>query len=96
MLQIITNAIKNRQVLSLSYNGIQREVEPHAVGASRQGNDVLRCYQIAGGHMTGGHDWDLLTVAKIGNLGLTGQSFVGTRPGYSRGDKGMTAIYAEL
>ena len=96
MLQVITTAIKNRQVLSLTYDGLQREVEPHAVGASLKGNDVLRCYQIAGAHRTGGHDWELLSVAKIGNLAPTGQSFVGTRPGYSRGDKGMTKIYAEL
>ena len=96
MLQIITNAINNQQVLSLTYDGHHRVVEPHAVGTSQKGNDVLRCYQIAGTHSTGGHDWNLFTVTKMENLALTGQSFVGTRPGYSRGDKGMTTIYAQL
>ena len=96
MLQIIIAAIKNQQVLSLTYKGLQRVVEPHAVGSSLKGNDVLRCYQTAGAHTKDGHEWDLLTVAKIENLASTGQNFVGTRPGYSRGDKGMNSIYAEL
>ena len=96
MLQTIIAAIKNQQVLSLTYKGVQRVVEPHAVGTSRTGNDVLRCYQTAGGHAKGGHEWDLLTLAKIENLASTGQNFVGARPGYSRGDKHMNTIYAEL
>lgn len=96
MLQTIIAAIKNRQVLSLTYKGLQRVVEPHAVGTSPKGNDVLRCYQTVGTHTKNGHDWDRLTVAKIENLAPNGQNFVGTRPGYSRGDKGMHSIYAEL
>lgn len=96
MLQTIIAAIKSQQVLSLTYKGLHRVVEPHTVGKSLKGNDVLRCYQTAGAHTKDGHEWDILTVAKIENLTPTGQNFVGTRPGYSRGDKGMSYIYAEL
>ena len=97
MNQTIVSAISGLKVLSLSYDGVARKVEPHAYGVSTAGHDVLRCYQIAGAHRSGKpHDWELLTVSKISALALTGDSFSGPRPGYKRGDKGMTRIYVEL
>jgi len=96
MLQIIIDAIHNRETLSLTYSGINRVVEPHAVGVSRAGNDVLRCFQTQGGHITPGHEWDLFEVSKISNLRGTGHHFASARPDYKKGDKGMTTIYAEL
>lgn len=96
MLSSIIAAIQNRQVLSLTYDGIDRIVEPHTVGVSKTGNDVLRCYQTAGGHITPGHEWDLLLLNKIRYLTATGMTFSTPRPGYKKGDRGMTKIYAEL
>lgn len=96
MLQIIIDAIRNRKVLSFTYHNIARIVEPHAVGVSRTGHDALRCFQIQGGHVTPGHEWDFCEISKISNLSATGQLFIGERPGYRRGDKHMTTIYAEL
>ena len=63
---------------------------------ARAGNDVLRCYQTKGGHVTHGHDWDLCEFSKISNLNTTGESFANARPDYKKGDKGMSRIYAEL
>lgn len=71
-------------------------VQPAAIGVSRAGNDVLRCYQIAGAHVTPNHEWDLCGISKISNLQISGQHFSGEPPGYKRGDKGMITIYAEL
>jgi len=96
MLQTIVRAIQNREVLSFTYDGLARVVEPHAAGVSLAGNNVLRCFQTQGGHVTPGHAWDLCEIAKIRNLSMTGERFVGERPGYRRGDKHMTTIFAEL
>lgn len=96
MLEIIISAIKNKQILSFSYDNINRVVEPHTVGRARTGNDLLRCYQIEGGHITSGHEWNLCNLEKIANLSVTGASFDSARPGYKKGDKAMTHIYAEL
>lgn len=96
MLNMIINAIQNRQVLTFTYSGLVRVVEPHAVGVSTTGKDVLRCYQTAGGHVTPGHEWDFCVLAKIHGLQLTGQSFVGNRPGYKRDDPYMRHIYKQL
>lgn len=96
MLQIIINAIENRYVLSFTYSGINRIVEPHAVGVSRAGHDALRCFQIQGDHVKFGHEWDFCEISKMSHLRATGEHFSGERPGYKRGDKHMTTIYAEL
>ena len=96
MLQTIIDAIRNREVLSFTYDGFARVVEPHAVGISRAGNSVFRCYQTQGGHVTPGHEWDLCDISKVFDLSITGQHFVGERPGYRRGDKHIATIFAEL
>lgn len=96
MLDTIISAIQNKQCISFTYKGINRVAEPHAVGSSTAGNDVLRCYQTKGGHTRPGHEWDLCKLSKISNLTLTGESFDNARAGYNKGDKGMSNIYAEL
>jgi hypothetical protein len=96
MLQLIIDAIRNRRVLAITYSGIPREVEPHCVGASRTGKDSLRCFQTAGGHITPGHEWDFITISEITHIAETGANFSGPRPGYNKGDRHMSTIYAEL
>lgn len=96
MLDTIIRAIKSRQYLAFTYGGIPRVVQPAAVGSSRAGNDVLRCYQTQGEHNTAGHDWDLCKLSEISSLSVTGNTFTDNPPGYKNGDKGMIQIYAEL
>lgn len=96
---LIADSIRSRKVLSLSYGGYARLVEPHCYGANKDGDELLRCYQIGGGHQNKAgkpHTWDLLTVAMIRNLTVTGESFSAPRPGYKKGDKAIATIYAEL
>lgn len=96
MLQTIISAIYNREYMTFSYDGIRRVVQPATVGISSAGNDVLSCYQVAGGHVKPNHDWDLCILSKIRNLELSGEQFSGVPPLYKRGDSRMTHIYAQL
>ncbi|WP_435607900.1 hypothetical protein [Pseudomonas knackmussii] len=96
MLDLIIDAIHHKLVLTFTYDGFDRTVEPHTVGISRAGNQVLRCFQTQGGHVHPNHNWDLCELSKIKGLRTTGANFLAPRPGYKRGDKGMTRIYAEL
>ncbi|MEN5313528.1 hypothetical protein [Pseudomonas koreensis] len=96
MKQTIIDAISNYQVLTFTYSGIPRVVEPHAVGLSRTGKEVIRCFQTHGGHVTPGHEWDLCELNKISDLKISGATFHTPRPGYRRGDSHMTHIFAEL
>lgn len=96
MKQTIIEAISNYQVLTFTYSGIPRVVEPHAVGLSRTGKEVLRCFQTHGGHVTPGHEWDLCELSKISDLKVSGTIFQTPRSGYSRGDRHMISIFAQL
>lgn len=96
MLKIITDSIHARQEISFIYSGIERVAQPVAVGASRAGRDVLRCYQTKGGHVTAGHVWDLCEISLMSNVKNTGVAFDVNPPGYKRGDKHMIKIYAEI
>ena len=96
MNQLITDAINTLQVLKFTYSGIDRVVEPHAIGISRTGKVLLRCFQTLGGHVTPGHEWDLCELSKISNLRVSGDSFQGPRPGYRKGDSRMVSIFAQL
>lgn len=96
MSQIIIDAINTLQVLKFTYSGIDRVVEPHALGISRTGKVLLRCFQTQGGHITLGHEWDLCELSKISNLGFSGDYFKGPRPGYRKGDSHMIKILAQL
>lgn len=96
MLNILIEAIKNKSIITFNYKGHYRVAEPHAVGVSNCGNDVLRCYQIDGTHADYSHDWDLMYVSEIKNLNMSATCFSTARPGYRKGDRGMLKIYAEI
>lgn len=96
MLNTLIAAIRERNYISFTYSGLPREAQPAAVGVSRAGNDVLRCYQTAGGHVTPGHEWDLCDLSQMLNVTILDKTFQVDPPGYKRGDKHMTTIYAEL
>ncbi len=96
MRDILAQAINERRYVTFTYSGLQREAQPAAVGDSRAGNPVLRCYQTAGGHITLGHEWDLCELSKIVGLKVLDRTFSSNPPGYKKGDKGMSRIFAEL
>jgi hypothetical protein len=94
--QTIIDAIRTRTVLQFTYKGLARTVEPHAVGLSTKGYDALLCFQIAGAHITPGHEWDFCRLDGMSDVKNNERGFSGTRPRFARGDKRMTTIYAEL
>ena len=53
----ICSAIRNRQVLTFSYDGYHRVVEPHAHGLSKTDNEMVRAYQTAGDSSSGELGW---------------------------------------
>ena len=50
---LIKNSVETKTILEFNYDGHHRVVEPHTHGISAAGNEVLRCYQIAGGSVSG-------------------------------------------
>ncbi|MDR3404214.1 MAG: hypothetical protein P4L99_17075 [Chthoniobacter sp.] len=97
MKNTLIKAIQDKSVLNFTYDNHSRTAEPHAVGNSTAGNDVLRCYQTAGTSSEGKvPDWKLMLLSDIRNLTVGPATFLAPRPGYKTGDKGMSVIYAQL
>lgn len=96
MNQAICDAIQTMTILELRYHDYTRTVEPHAYGRDKAGDEILRCYQIAGGSQSGERvGWKLLKVAEIYASHKTKQTFK-IRPEYRRNDSAMQYIFAQL
>ena len=98
MIELLEQAVRNKQAIKVYYDPGWRMVEPHALGFSRQGNLLLRCFQISGASHSGEHlGWKLFRVDSVANVPMPMGNFVTPRPGYKKGDSAMTGgILAEL
>jgi hypothetical protein len=86
----ICQAIQENRVIEFHYDGHHRKVEPYCHGTSKRGKESVRGYQVAGGSNSRSIPfWRLFTVAKIGNLSLTDETFQGNRPAYNPNDKDL-------
>lgn len=97
MNQEICKAIEDKNIVTFSYDGGSRTIEPHCYGISSKGNELLRAYQ-TGGYSESGNPvgWKLFTVNKISNLEVSTDTFGGPRPQYNPNDKAMSIIYCSL
>lgn len=94
--QKICTAIKSRNYLIFDYDGLPREIEPHAHGTSSTGKEVVRGFQTDGKSSSGPLGWRLWNVAKMKSLSVSKTTFIGTRPGYVRADSAMNPVHCEL
>jgi predicted DNA-binding transcriptional regulator YafY len=93
----IALAIQNRNLLSFTYDGFAREVEPHCLGIDKNGHSALRAYQVAGGSESGKYvGWKMFHVNEMHSLNVLSKTFQQPRNGYKRGDKDMMRIQAEV
>ena len=104
-LDSIVDAIKNRQVVIIYYDGDEpggrgiRQIEPVCLGVSKAGNKVLRAWDSEGASHTGykGEQplpgWRLFRLDKILSNKPTGEVYNQPRPGYNfNGDKSMVSV----
>jgi hypothetical protein len=92
----ICAAINGRQLLELRYHGFSRMIEPYAYGRDKNGDALLRCFQISGGSESGQTTgWKILKVAEIFAIHEQKNTF-SQRPEYRRGDRAMAFIFCQL
>lgn len=94
---VLTFAIENRRVVTFTYDGHHRVVEPFLLGVTTAGNPSLRGYQTAGtsthGQVPG---WHLFSLSKIESIEVTRSEFEGARALYNPFDKAMSRICARV
>lgn len=94
MNQELQRAVQERRVVSFSYEGQERVVQPHAYGEGSNG-PLLRAYQTGGYSSTGNlPQWRLYKVDQMRQLTVGEQTFE-IQAGYRRGDSVMRSFYAQ-
>ncbi len=83
----------NRRVISFTYDGRARTVEPHLLGYDDDGDLTLSAWQLSGGS---GRGWRDFHVARLSGLSTTGSIFAGARPEYNPRDKTIVRIVCRL
>lgn len=73
----ISSAIHDRHLLSFTYDGFPRVVEPHCYGTDKKGHPALRAYQVQGGSESGEYvGWRLFHIRKIRQLTILPGKFL--------------------
>lgn len=97
MTTLLCQAIRERRIVRFSYDGGIRDVEPHCHGSSKDDNDLLRGYQVAGYSRSGDPvGWKMFRLDRVSGLMVTETQFPGPRPEYDRDDDSMATIYCCL
>lgn len=97
MNQKISTAIRNKNLISFNYKNLPRVVKPHAYGETRSSGERLRAYQIDGQSESRSVPcWGFFKVEEMENICVLSDTFDGPEKGFSRGDKAISRIYAEL
>lgn len=92
----LARAVREHRIVTFSYDGLVRTVEPHTYGVNTAGHDALSRYQIAGFSRSSDRPaWRLYLLSDIRNLIVKDVAFKGTRPGYRSNDSRMTHIFAK-
>lgn len=91
----ICSAIKNHRLLSFSYDGGARVVEPYVYGACET-HELLRAYQVSGFSLSRQCGWKLFRVEEIADVTLLDETFAAPHEGYMRNDPCMEIVYCEV
>jgi hypothetical protein len=75
---VLAQAIEERRVVTFTYDGFLRVVEPFLLGTTTAGRSALRDYQTAGGSRSGTvPGWHLFSLGKIVGLATCQKRFSG-------------------
>lgn len=93
----LAQAVNQRLVISFTYDGLSRLVQPATYGTTSTGKLSLRGCLIGGASRRNTIPcWELYTVAKMQDVTSTGEAFNDfALPGYTTGDSAFESILVE-
>ena len=95
MQDLICQAIREKRLLELHYDGQSRRVAPHIYGIDTAGEEVLSCYEVWGGSDGTAAGWRSLRLAEITELTLTSKRFA-PRPEHQRGEGVIARVFCQI
>lgn len=94
---VACEALRGGHCLELRYDGYSRIVEVHAVGSTKDGNDIMRVWQLSGGSNSGERSgWKVMRLDEAFSAHVSSEKSDAPRRGYVRGDKAMQHIYCQI
>jgi hypothetical protein len=95
MQDVICQAIREKRLLELHYDGQTYRVAPHIYGIDAAGEELLSCYQVWGGTDGAPARWRSFRLAEISQLTLTSKRFA-PRPEHQRGADSVARVYCQV
>src|SRR4026209_1925841 len=89
MQAVICQAIREKLLLELHYDGQSRRVAPHIYGIDSAGDELLSCYQVWGDGARAG--WLALRLAGVPPLQVTPQTLPARAQGVSRASRNCSS-----
>ena len=91
------NALRAQNCLELRYDGFTRIVEVHAVGVSKEGNEIARVWQVRGGSNSNERTgWKLLRLDEALSAHVINEKSDAPRQEYKREDVAMSRIACQV
>lgn len=95
MQDMICQAIREKRLLELQYEGQARRVAPHVYGIDSAGDELLSCYEVWGGSDGAPAGWRSLRLAQISELTLTTKRFA-PRPEHQRSEGAIARVFCQV
>lgn len=97
MLEIIKQAIENKNLLEFTYKNQLRIVEPYTYGTNRNGNELLSAYQIAKESTSSDKlGWKIFTIDEVNNLKILKDNFKAIRSEHNFDYLRMSSIFSRV
>jgi len=90
-------ALRLGRVLRIRVGRHDRWVEVHAVGRDKEGQEVMRLFQVRGGDIQSeAIGWRLMRLSDAQKPRITNEASGAPRTGYRKDDRDMTEIYCQV
>ncbi len=97
MKELLCNAIAKRNLLSFTYDGFSRVVEPHLCGQNGAGHDILTAWLVGGYSKSDPKPgWRTYLLSEMRNVRVLDDTFQCPRPGFNSRDARIARTYCRL
>lgn len=94
---IACDALTSGKRLSITYGGVSRVVEVHAVGTTKEGKPIMRAWQVRGGsNSNNASPWRLFRLDRTWLFEIIDEKSEAPRAGYKRNDRDIAHIQCQV